>query len=197
MPKFPTFPYIFDEEKCISISDLKKLKYFKINNLVSGTINWTNRGMKTGSIGISVLMTDETNVVRFEYKCNGNNYDYKVRLISLPSNLGKGKVWYFLCPFTGKRCRKLHLIDERFMHRSALPSGMYSKQTHSKKWRQMEKVYGCYFDSDEVYKELYSKHFRRFYNGKPTKRFLKLMRKIKQAESITVNDIERLLVFGC
>ncbi|CDF80435.1 conserved hypothetical protein [Formosa agariphila KMM 3901] len=196
MPKLSTFPYIFDEEKCISISDLKKLKYFNKNNLVSGTINWTNRGVKTGSIGISVLMTNKTNVVSFDYKCNNNEYKYEVQLIAIPSNLGKGKVWYFLCPFTAKRCRKLHLIDERFMHRSALPSGMYSKQTHSKKWRQMEAVFGTYFDRDDIYDELYSKHFKRFYKGKPTKRYFKLLKKIKQAEKITPNDIEKLMILG-
>jgi len=196
MPKFPTFPYIFDEEKCISISDLKKLKYFNKNNLVSGTINWTNRGVKTGSIGISVLMSDKKNIVQFVYKCNNTSYKYDVQLIALPSNLGKGKVWYFICHFTGKRCRKLHLIDERFMHRTALPSGMYSKQTHSKKWRDMDKIYGCAFDVEQYYEQLHSKHFKKFYNGKPTKRYLKLMGKIKQAERFTAEDIERLLVFG-
>ncbi len=78
------------------------------------------------------------------------------------------------------------------MHRSALPSGMYSTQTHSKKWRLMEKVYGCYFDCDKYYQELYSKHFKTHYNGKPTKRYLKLMRQIQKSEQFTPEDIERL-----
>ena len=115
-------------------------------------------------------------------------------MVSIKSNLGKGKIWYFRCPFTGKRCRKLHLIDERFMHRSALPSGMYSSQTHSKKWRLMEKVYGCYFDVDRYYEQLYSKHFKTHYNGKPTKRYLKLMRQINKAERYTVSEIENLFL---
>lgn len=158
MPKFPTFPFIFDEAKSLSISDLRKLRYFNKNSITNGTINWTNRGEKTGSISVSLLMNDNKNVLSFDYKCNGTDYKYDVCLITLPSNLGKGKVWYFYCPFTGKRCRKLHLIQERFMHRSALPSGMYSKQAQSKKWRQVERVYGSYFDSDEVYAELHSKY---------------------------------------
>jgi hypothetical protein len=192
MPKFPRFPYLFDEAKCISISDLKKLKYLKPNCIVTGAVNWT----KSGSIGISVTLSNKVNKVIFDYKCNDTKYKYDVELISLTSNLGKGKVWYFLCPFTGERCRKLHLMDERFMHRSALPSGMYSKQTQSKKWRQMERIYGCYFDSDNLYSELYSKHFKKYYNGKPTKRYLKLMNKIAQAERVSIRDIERLMVFG-
>lgn len=196
MPKFATFPYLFDEEKCISISDLRKLKYFNKNSITTGTVNWTNRGMKTGSIGISVKMNDKVNFVQFNYKCNGNDYNYDVQLIALPSNLGKGKVWYFVCRYTGKRCRKLHLLSERFMHRSALPSGMYSKQTQSKKWRDMDKIYGSYFDSDKLYQELHSKHFKRYYNGKPTKRYIRIMQQLNKAEKISHGDIERLMVFG-
>jgi hypothetical protein len=197
MPKFTTFPYLFDEAKCISISDFKKLRYFNKNNTTSGTINWTCRGANTGSISVSLLMSGNNNVLTLDYKCNDTKYNYDIQLTALPSNLGKGKVWCFLCPYTGKRCRKLHLIDEKFIHRSALPSGMYSKQTQSKKWRQMEKVCGCYFKSDNLYSELYSKHFKKYYKGKPTKRYLKLMYDIAKAENIGHRDIERLMILGC
>lgn len=101
-------------------------------------------------------------------------------------------VYYFHCPFTDKRCRKLHFINQRFMHRSALPSGMYEKQIQSKKWRQMDKVYGCHFELDHHYKELFSKHFKKYYNGKPTKKYLKLMQKIKKGEGFSSEEIERL-----
>ena len=80
------------------------------------------------------------------------------------------------------------------MHRSALPSGMYECQTQSKNWRQMEKVYGCYFDLDNLYEELYSKHFKKFYNGKPTKRYLKLMRLIQKGKSFSIEEIQRLYI---
>jgi len=80
------------------------------------------------------------------------------------------------------------------MHRSALPNGMYSCQTYSKKWRLMDKVYGCYFDIDRFDEELYSKHFKTHYNGKPTKRYLKLMRKINKAERFSVSKIEQLFL---
>ncbi len=77
------------------------------------------------------------------------------------------------------------------MHRSNLPSGMYSTQTESKKWHQMSKLYGSYFELDKLYGQLYSKHFKKHYNGKPTKRYLKLMNKISQAERISISDLKR------
>lgn len=194
MPRYATSPYLFDEEKCISISKFRQWGYLKQYSQRNSTITWSRNDIETASIGVKVIMNDFENSLTVNYKCNGTSYNYKIQLVSILSNLGKGYVWYFHCPFTHKRCRKLHLINERFMHRSALPSGMYSTQTQSKKWRFMDKALGSYFDSDKYYQELYSKHFKRYYNGKPTKRYLKLMKHLKRAEHLSVSDIENLFL---
>lgn len=192
MPKNATYPFLFDEEKSISISNLRKWDYLQMNKHRSGTITWSRNGIKISQLSIQTFLAEQNSYVMLDYKCNDTSYNYKIPLITLPSNLGTGNVWYFICPFTNKRCRILHLIDERFMHRSALPSGMYSKQTETKKWRQMKKVYGAYFDTDKCYEEIYSKHFKKYYKGKPTKRYLKLLQKINEAEKVTVSEIENL-----
>ncbi len=198
MPKPHSLPYLFDELKNISISNLIKWKYLEKGTSKSGVITWSNRYNEvTSRINIKVTFNDNEQTLILDYKCEDEVYNVTVYLESLPSNLGKGEVWYFICPYTGKRCRILHLICGKFIHRSALKSGMYSKQTHSKKWRKMEKTYGCYFDNDKHYKELHSKHFKRYYNGKPTKRYLKLMEQINRAERFSATDIERLLILGC
>lgn len=191
MAKISTFPYLFDEEKSISTSSLKKWGYFKNGNK-SGVITWSRNGVKTGSINIEVKMNEPK--IYFDYQFNNEPLKYSIPLISTPSNIGTGLIWYFLCPFTGKRCRKLHLINGKFMHRSNLPGGMYASQTRSKKWRQIENVYGCYFDNDNNYQKLHSKHFKRYYNGKPTKRYKKLMQEIKKAERFTAGEIEALFL---
>ena len=192
MSKIRTFPYLFDEEKSIDITNLKKWGYLKMNTKKGGSLVWKQGERETGKISIISFIDNTNSFIVLDYKCNDKNYKYKVQLIATPSNLGTGNIWYFLCPFTGKKCRKLHLINERFMHRSALSSGMYSKQTKSKKWRQMEKVYGSYFDNEKYYKELYSKNFKTHYNGKPTKRYLKLLEKINESESFSTEEIEKL-----
>jgi hypothetical protein len=192
MPKYSTSPYLFDEEKNISISKLKEWGYLKEYTQRNTTISWSRNGIETSSISIRIVMNDLENTLTVNYNCNGNSYYYKIQLVSILSNLGKGNVWYFLCPFTNKRCRKLHLINEKFIHRSALPSGMYSKQTQSKKWRLLERVYGSYFNSEKVYAELHSKYFKTHYNGKPTKRYLKLMKCLRTAENISNSEIEKL-----
>ena len=59
--------------------------------------------------------------------------NYKVYLTSTPSNLNRGEIWYFICPQTKKRCRKLYSIGGYFLHREAFNGCMYKIQIESKK----------------------------------------------------------------
>ena len=71
---------------------------------------------------------------------------------------------------------------------------MYEKQTQSKKSRYLDKTLGAYFQSETLYKQLNKKHFKKYYAGKPTKKFIKLSQQIRQAEQIPPNYVERLLI---
>jgi hypothetical protein len=117
-----------------------------------------------------------------------------VQLISVPSNLGKGVVWYFVCPHTGKRCRKLYLADTYFYHRSAFKGCMYEKQTLSKRTRNWDKHFSYLYLTDKIYQQINAKHFKKTYSGKPTKKYLKLTKRIERAESISLMEIERSLI---
>ncbi|WP_046755400.1 hypothetical protein [Kordia jejudonensis] len=194
MPKPQTFPLLFNEVKQLSITDLKKLKYLTKNTSTKGVLRWKSNGVEIGSITIQTHIFDSSGTTTLIYTSNGTDYNYTIDLVTIPSNIGNGLLWYFICPHTHTRCRKLYLISERFIHRSALPSGMYTTQTHSKKWRNIEKVYGNYFDVDEYYRELYKKHFKKYYNGKPTKRYSKLMKRINDAQRFDVHEIEQLFL---
>ncbi len=194
MPKFPTFPTLYDDLRTVSISFLTKHGYLKPNQWQSGSITWSRNGNKTGSISIIVNTYHESQYLELDYKCNEAPINYRVQLVSVPSNLGKGVVWYFVCPHTGKRCRKLYLADSYFYHRSAFRGCMYEKQTQSKKYRRLDKTLGAYFRTDELFEQLYKKHFKKQYAGKPTRKYLRLTRQIRNIEGIPVNEIERLLL---
>jgi hypothetical protein len=71
---------------------------------------------------------------------------------------------------------------------------MYECQTQSKKSRYFDKTLGVYFKSENLYNELYKKHFKKTYAGKPTKKYLKLTQQIQKAESIPCHEIERALI---
>lgn len=194
MPKPHTFPTLFDELKTVSISFLTKHGYLKPNQWQSGTISWSRDGNKTGSISIRVSTQPQSPYLELDYKCNEAPIKYKVQLVSAPSNLGKGVVWYFVCPQTNKRCRKLYLADTFFYHRSAFKGCMYESQTYSKEFRKLNRKFKMYFQKSEIYEQIYKKHFKKQYDGKPTQKFLKLTHKIQKAESIPYLEIEMLLI---
>lgn len=193
MPKFPTNPTLFDNCKTLSISFLNKHGYLKPNLKQSGTVTWSSNGNKTASISISISTEPESPYLELDYQCNKTPVNYRVQLVSIPSNLGKGVVWFFICPSSGKRCRKLYLADTYFYHRSAFRGCMYEKQTQSKKWRQWDKTLGACLQSDHLFEQLNKKHFKKYYAGKPTKKHLRLNAQIHKIDSIPYYEIERLI----
>ena len=192
MAKFPTFPTLYNEALQISISKLKGWGYLDPEQIKSGTLNWSRNGNPTGSISIQANTHSEQPYIELNYKCDKAPVNYRVQIVSAPSNLGKGVVWFFVCPRTGKRCRKLYLVDTYFYHREAFNGCMYVTQTQSKKYRQLDKTLGAYFKIDNLYSELYKKHFKKTYAGKPTKKYLRVIEQIQKAESIPYHDIEVL-----
>lgn len=196
MPKPYTFPTLYNEALQISISKLKEWEYLNPEQIKSGTLTWSRNGNKTGSISIKVNTHSEQPYIELDYKYRDEPRNYKVSLVSMPSNLGKGLIWYFLCPETNKRCRKMYSIGGYFLHREAFNGCMYETQTHSKKYRQLDKTLGAYFRSDELYEQLYKKHFKKTYAGKPTKRYLHIMEQIEKAESILYHEIKSAMILG-
>ena len=180
-------PTLIDELRSFTLSDLKKLGYLKKDKFISGTMNWINSYDEvTSSISLAVNNSHPNMYLELSYNCNDESINYKVNIVSAPSNLGRGDVLYFLCPFTNQRCRKLHLLNGKFMHRSALVNPLYSKQIESKHWRGLTKSFGAPFELDNLYEKLFSKGFKKYYKGKPTKKFQKLLNKIERLEKASL-----------
>jgi|JFJP01.2.fsa_nt_gi hypothetical protein len=175
MGKYPTYPVLFDNCKALTISDLKRLGYLNKNQIAGGGISWNQGGQKTGSISIQVNTLKPQPYIEFDYQANGTPIKYRVNLTSKPSNLVDGYFYLFVCPITGKQCRKLYLVDGYFYSRWAFRGCMYEKQTHSHKTRQMLKAFELLTISDK----LNAKHFRQSYSGQPTKKYLHLVRKFQ------------------
>lgn len=194
MPKPHTFPTLYNEALQIHISKLKGWGYLDPEQIKSGTLNWSRNENPTGSISILVNTFSEQPYIELDYKYRDEPRNYKVFLTSTPSNLNKGEIWYFICPQTKKRCRKLYSIGGYFLHREAFNGCMYEIQTQSKKYRQLDKILVTYFKSDNLYGELYKKNFKKTYAGKPTKMYLRIMEQIQKAESIPYNEIERAML---
>lgn len=184
MPKYSTFPTLYDNVLTISTSFLKTHKYLESEAIKRGTLTWSRNGREIANISIQVNNQSTPHYLELDYQYNKIPINYRVLLVSIPSNLGKGIVWFFICPHTGKRCRKLYLVAGHFFHRSAFRGCMYEKQTQSKNYRRMENEMKGLFQTDHLYEQLYKKNFKKRYAGKPTKKYLRLTEQIIKAEGI-------------
>ncbi len=186
MGRYSTMPYLFDEVKTLNIKKLIEWQYLKPNICNDATINWNRNGEKYSSIG--ALINTNTMTIQFHYTFQETiKIQYTVNLIKRPSNLGKGEMWLFECPETGKLCRKLYFYRGKFLHREAANGFFYQSQIYSKQFRGVS----YYSELENNYMQLYKKHLKKHYRGKPTKKFRKLTYRIKMGEKIAPY-IERL-----
>lgn len=184
MGRYSRLPGIIDELHTISISNLKKWGYLREGQLERGVITWYLGGIKTGSLAI--LLNTHFSYMELEYTIDKRiEVKYRVELIRKPSNLGKGFIWYFVCPVTGKLCRKLYQNDSKFLHRSTLVGYYYAKQTYSSHARHLNRI----FDGFEAREKMHEKYFKPYYNGKPTKRFIRLLKKVNQSRGYTLEQL--------
>jgi hypothetical protein len=146
------------------------------------TINWSVHGERTGSISVRLDMFKM--ILFLDYKYGDEPRKYEIDIVSVPSNLGKGDVYYFQCPKTFKRCRILYSIGGYFLHREAFDNAMYDTQTTSKRNRAMCRLFDSYRKSENKYIETQKKHFKKHYAGKPTKRYLKALKEMRKAEHL-------------
>ena len=102
-------------------------------------------------------------------------YDYKIEFVEVPSNLGKGKVLFFICPQTLNKCRILYKCygSPKWKSREAYKYRIYYEcQMVSKK----DYYNDTYWSLDKKINEMLTQKINHTYKGKLTKRFLKLQK---------------------
>lgn len=185
-PHSLTTPY--DHLKSLSISDLKRMEFLEIGKKKTGTIVWKINNIETGSISIQVDYKNLLPSAILSYESNQKDYYYKVRFTSTKSNLGSGNILYFICPFTGKRCRKLFFKFGEFAHRT-YHEGIYESQTWSRKSRAIIRLYNMLERESQAQRLIHSKHFKTHYKGVHTKRYINALRAIENCPDITVSQL--------
>lgn len=195
MGRYGNYPTIVENCLIFKLKSLteKNKTYLTSYGTQKGISSWSTNGEVHSTINLEVTYTEYEAYMILNYKFNGEPKRYKVNLKSKVSNLGKGVIWFFVCPNTGKLCRKLYLNSGYFLHRTNFKNMMYSKQIESKKQRSLGKIFQSCFIPDEVYNEINKKYFKTHYNGKLTKRYLRLKSKIELANSYPPN-MEQLLL---
>lgn len=186
MSKHRTWPTLFDECKRIELSYLWKRYAMWIPQHRNISLAWTCCGRPAGNIDL-IIDTREM-YIELDYKYGDEPRCYRVQLVSVPSNLGKGRIWYFLCPQTNKRCRILYGVDGWFLHRSAFRGCCYDRQTLSKQYLLLD--YSIFPRQIEINEQL--SKCRKTYRGKPTRRYRNLIRRLEKCDDMQ-RDISRSL----
>jgi len=194
MGRYATYPLLIDDIRRLTILDFNKLSLIDFNSVIQYTqiINWKSSRTNEITARISVDFLGN-GIYKFHYSYNEVPVQYFVEVISEPSNLGKGEVYYFKCPKSKLKCRILYLYNGFFVHRSLCKGLMYESQIHSKKWRQLDTIFSNVLGLDRMYEQLYTKSRKKYYKGKPTKWFSKLRKEIDRAESIDLLEFDKLM----
>ena len=142
-----------------------------------GVLEWT----KGQAVQYRCKMTTDEKYLQLTYSITNrqgksSEYDYKIFIDEVKSNLGKGTILYFICPESGKRSRILV---------SAYGEPKFLNREHYQTKYGLRVYYGCqqtskndyhntrYFDLkrkvDRLESELNEKHRNTHYRGRPTK----------------------------
>ncbi|MCB2209214.1 MAG: hypothetical protein KQH67_13060 [Bacteroidetes bacterium] len=175
---------IFNNQITISTGDLKKWGY--LAETKAGYISWYKEvGGVIAEIKIYVDINADMPFMHLSYMHQGTTVEHTIDLVADPSNLGNGKVWYFICPISGERARKLYYIEGRFVHRNACKGSLYLSQTLSHKGLKLHKLFEVAFAEEKINE----KHFTPYYKGLPTARYKSIMKKVRKAEGLDMNEL--------
>lgn len=193
MSRNSSFPTIIDQVDTIDISFLKKYGYLSPNQKKSGIITWKKYNYEN-RISIEINTIQYPYILKLSYICFDEKIEYEIRIISKISNLGKGEIFFFICPFAQKLCRKLYSFGRYFCHREAMKNSYYYSQTLSSTGRFIDKKI-CSFHYRDVYlSKLEKKYFKKYYKGITTKKYDLIIKKLNQNKNITYSEYEMLLV---
>lgn len=178
---------LINELLSLDISRLKNIGYNPDDVNRSGYLIWSVNNERISSISLELVSSNEP-VFILKYFYQDIEINYTLNLERIESNLCNGWIWFFICPITGLRARKLYLYKGKFVHRKSITNGMYASQIKSKSYRKFESAFGLHFKLDELYEEIYSKHFKSYYRGKRTARYKRIVEQIKKIEGDEFDD---------
>jgi hypothetical protein len=154
----------------IELSFLLTKGFIVKDNICNFNLSWSSGD----NISVSSRYDEIEKSLQLAYTTTHKNtgekkkYDYKIELTSVPSNLGKGEVIYFICPITGKKARILYkcygseIWKSRFAYKNRI---YYQSQIGSG-----HNVYNDkYWALERSLKELKTKPKKEHYRGKPTR----------------------------
>lgn len=168
----------------IELSYLLKSKLIEKGKHKLCSFSWSNGS----SIGLTSKYIGEDKWIQLSY-CSTDrntgektNYDYKIYLTTVLSNLGKGEVLYFICPVSGKKCRVLYKAYgyDRWKSREAYRNRLFYKSQLSSKMNYPNDRYWAI--TRKLEKIMDEKHLTPMYNGERTRKFKRIEKMREEQE---------------
>lgn len=184
----------------ISIFWLKKHEY--LNGIRGGTLSWNRNGTPSGSISIAVDLVSPQPYARLVYTSTNrwsgekNEMDYKVPIATAKCHFGGVRYW-FICPLVknGIPCTRrvgvLYDIDKWYGCRHCANLAYQSQQeTHTGRWGYIGKAFNLERKVNEAMAGIRVKYWR----GRPTKRFARILKMKQHLCSVDYLEMERALM---
>ena len=184
---------VIDGLPCLSVGGLKRAGLFRAGRCKVGRGEWVRENQARREL--TVKITADFRGVPFvvlEYANQGGPVVDKLALYFQPSNLGRGFIPYFICPVTGRSCRKLYFVGGRFVSRYAF-RGIYAIQAAPTSRREVLQSYAA----QSRYNALIDERPRRrlMYGGKPT-RYARQLNAAEQADKQAERVLFAFRIFG-
>lgn len=168
------------------LRDLGMLRQFPFG--MTRFLSWDKNDHRSLSVRATTGWVSATTAyLELDYSGSEGQVSDRIGLEGVTSNLGRGIVWFFVCPVSGKRCRKLYFLNGRFRSRHAFPSAMYRSQVEPRSergFRRLLTLHGTLKTPKIVWDDHDPMHFRRYYRGKPTKRYQAYLERGSKLEAL-------------
>lgn len=176
----------------ISVQFLNKHGYLSSNKFQYGVITWSMNGERLSDVRFGVSTADMK--VRFIYRTRNRYFEenwtpknYEVGLVSTPCYFGGLRYW-FKCNQCSKRVGSLYLYsDLDFMCRHCLNLS-YESRNKSKRYCILDKL----FRAEQIERQIFDLRTK-YYQGKPTRRYQKLLNQLDLHLSYLPSSMEDIL----
>lgn len=178
--------------KRVELSYLLKSGLLQKDKKVQAAISWTDES----SIAIKTVWNSFERYVQLEYthtdfEGKKKALSYRLNIIALPSNLGKGEVLYLVCPLSGRLCRKLFMAygSPYFKSIKAYQTRIYYKGQLSS---HLDRANDLYWHLRNRLESLPKKRNQSHYKGVETKRSIrteKMYERLNELDERRWNDL--------
>ena len=165
----------------LQVGDLRRRGVIVRGKTVRATMSWPDGGP---TLDMESTWTDREQSLSLSFRLGEETWTQRIAIQTAPSPL-QGELLYFLCPRSGKRCRKLFRAyhSHGFYHRTAFGYRLYSPQQASSTYKRADRQL---LAAERKLATLQAKRRTSTYLGQPTRRAVRIAELQEEAERLEV-----------